>query len=77
MDAMLQQQYGGGMTADRERNFSIERDPDRSMLTYLWHATREGLTRNLVPEAKERMRTMVRTDLDNWKKERAARKVKK
>lgn len=77
MDAMLQQQYGGGMTADRERNFSIERDPDRSMLTYLWHATREGLTRNLVPEAKERMRTMVRTDLDNWKKERAARKGKK
>ena len=77
MDAMLQQQYGGGMTADRERTFSIERDPDRSMLTYLWHATREGLTRNLVPEAKERMRTMVRTDLDNWKKERAARKGKK
>lgn len=77
MDAMLSQAYGGGMNADRERNFNIERDPDRSMLTYLWHATREGLTRNLMPEAKERMRSMVKTDLEQWKKERAARKEKK
>lgn len=77
MDAMLSQAYGGAMSADREQSFSIERDPDRSMLTYLWHATREGLARNLVPEAKERMRTMLRTDAEKRRAERAARRAKR
>ena len=77
MDAMLSQAYGGGMSAERERKFSIERDPDRSMLTYLWHATREGLARNLTPEAKERMRVMLRTDAEDRRAERAERKAKK
>ena len=47
------------------------------MLTYLWHATREGLARNLTPEAKERMRVMLRTDAEDRRAERAERKAKK
>ncbi|MBK9421890.1 MAG: hypothetical protein IPN44_12690 [Flavobacteriales bacterium] len=77
MDAMLSQAYGGALSANREQTFSIDRDPDRSMLTYLWHATREGLARNLVPEAKERMRTMLKTDAEKWRSERAERKAKR
>ncbi len=77
MDIMLSQEYGGGMSADRERNFSIERDPERSIFNYVWHATREGLVRNLVPEAKERMRSVLRQDAEIRREERAVRKEKK
>lgn len=77
MDAMLSETYGGGMSADRERNFTVERDPDRSVFNYVWHATREGLSRNLLPEAKQRMRTMLRQDAEKRREVRAARKEKK
>lgn len=77
MDAMLSRAYGGALSADRERTFTVARDTNRSVFTYLWHATREGLTRNLVPEAKERMRTMLRTDAEQRREERALRKARK
>ena len=77
MDIMLLQEYGGGMSADRERNYTVERDPDRSVFNFVWHATREGLVRNLMPEAKERMRTVLRTDAEKRREDRAARKEKK
>jgi hypothetical protein len=77
LDAMLSQTYGGGISADSERNFSVDRAKDRSVLTYAWHGVREGLLRNLVPEAKERMRTMLRTDLDRLKEQKALRKERK
>ena len=77
MDIMLSKTYGGGMSADRERNFSVDRDPERSIFNFVWHATREGLTRNLVPEAKERMRTVLKTDAEKRREERAVRKEKK
>ncbi len=77
MDIMLLQEYGGGMSADRERNYTVERDPERSVFNFVWHATREGLVRNLMPEAKERMRTVLRTDAEKRREDRAARKEKK
>lgn len=77
MDIMLMKEYGGGLSADRERNYTVERDPESSVFNYVWHATREGLVRNLVPEAKERMRTVLRTDAEQRREERAARKEKK
>lgn len=77
MDVMLSEAYGGGMSADRERNFSVERDPDRSIFNYVWHATREGIVRNLLPEAKERMRRVLRTDAEKRREGRALRKEKK
>lgn len=77
IDIMLLQEYGGGMSADRERNYSIGRDPERSIFNYVWHATREGLVRNLLPEAKERMRTVLRTDAETRKENRAVRRENK
>lgn len=77
LEAMLSQTYGGGISADSERNFNVDRAKDRSILTYAWHGVREGLLRNLVPEAKERMRVMLRTDLDRLKEQKALRKERK
>lgn len=77
LETMLSESYGGGLSADRERTFAVERAKDRSILTYAWHATREGLLRNLVPEAKDRMRQMLRTDVDNLREQRALNKARK
>lgn len=77
LETMLKEAYGGGLSADRSRNWSIERDSTRSMLTYLWHGTREGLVRNLTPEAMERMRSMLRTDAELRREQRALRRQRK
>lgn len=77
VETMLKDAYGGGLSADRSRNWSIERDTTRSMLTYLWHGTREGLVRNLTPEAVDRMRSMLRTDAEQRREQRALRKQRK
>lgn len=77
VETMLKDAYGGGLSADRSRNWSIERDSTRSMLTYLWHGTREGLVRNLAPEAWERMRSMLRQDFGQMKEQRAVRKARR
>lgn len=77
MDAMLSQAYGGPLDAEGGRDFTVQRERDRSIFTYCWHATREGLVRNLVPEAKDRMRTMLRTDAEQRREERALRKARK
>ncbi|HMN04456.1 MAG TPA: hypothetical protein PKD45_01915 [Flavobacteriales bacterium] len=77
LEAMLSESYGGGLSDDRERTFAVERAKDRSIFTYAWHATREGLLRNLMPEAKDRMRQMLRTDVDNLREQRALNKAKK
>jgi hypothetical protein len=77
VETMLKQAYGGGLSADRSRSWSIDRDPHRSMITYLWHGAREGLVRNLAPEAMERMRTMLRTDAELRREQRALRKQRR
>jgi|GEM_PF-1225251 len=77
IETMMKEAYGGGLSADRERTYAIDRDPDRSMITYIWHAAREGLARNLAPEAFDRMRSMLRTDFGQLKEQRAARKARK
>ncbi len=77
LGTMLKETYGGGLTADRERKYSVDRDPDRALTTYLWHAVREGVARNLAPEAWDRMRSMLRTDVEQRKEQRAARRAKK
>lgn len=74
---MLKEAYGGGLTADRERKYSIDRDPDRAITTYLWHAIREGLARNLAPEAWDRMRLMLRVDAKERRAQRARRRALK
>ena len=77
LETMLTEAYGGGLTADRERKFNIDRDPTRAFTGYLWHATREGLARNLTPEAWDRMREMLRSDAELRREQRAARRAKK
>lgn len=52
------------MFADRGRSYSVEHVPCASLITYIWPAAREGLARNLAPEACDRMRNMLRTDAE-------------
>lgn len=77
LETMLKEAYGGGLSADRSRNWSIDRDPNRSLITYIWHATREGLARNLAPEAWGRMRTMLRTDAEQRRGQRELRRQRR
>jgi hypothetical protein len=77
IETMLKETYGGGLSADRERSYTIFRDPDRSMITYIWHAAREGLARNLAPEAWGRMRSMLRQDFGQMREQRAGRRARR
>ena len=77
LETMLKEAYGGGLSADRSRNWSIERDPNRSLITYIWHGTREGLARNLAPEAWDRMRNMLRTDAEQRREQRELRRQRR
>lgn len=77
LETMLKEAYGGGLSADRTRSYSIERDPHKSQITYLWHATRDGLARNLAPEAWDRMRNMLRTDAEQRREQRELRRQRK
>lgn len=77
LETMLKEAYGGGLSADRERGFSLERDPNRSLITYIWHGTREGLARNLAPEAWDRMRSMLRTDAVQRREQRELRRQRR
>jgi hypothetical protein len=75
LETMLAEEYGGGLDMDRSRSFTVERDPQRGVFTYLWHVLREGLARNLLPEAKERVKAMLRVDRARGKEARAKRKA--
>lgn len=77
LETMLAEAYGGGLSADRSNKYSIDRAPDRSLVTYIWHATREGLARNLAPEAWERMRRMLRTDAEQRREQREVRRQRR
>jgi hypothetical protein len=77
IETMLTEAYGGGLSADRERSYTIDRDTTKSMITYLWHALREGLARNLAPEAWGRMRSMLRQDAEQRREQRATRKAQR
>lgn len=77
LETMLKEAYGGGLSADRTNKFSIDRDPHRSLITYIWHATREGLARNLAPEAWDRMRNMLRTDAEQRREQRELRRQRR
>ncbi|MFT3886212.1 MAG: DUF748 domain-containing protein [Flavobacteriales bacterium] len=73
MDNMLRSEHGGGLADDRQRTVTIERDTDRSVLTYIWHFTRAGLMRNLTPAAIERVEQVMRREKQQRKADRALR----
>jgi hypothetical protein len=77
IETMLKEAYGGGLSADRSRSWSIDRDPHRSLITYLWHGLREGLARNMAPEAWDRMRLMLRTDAEQRREQRELRRQRR
>lgn len=76
LETMLKETYGGGLSADRQRKFNIARDPEKAFTGYLWHATREGLARNLVPEVWGRVRDMLRSDAEERRELRARRRAR-
>lgn len=77
VETMLKEPYGGGLDADRERKFTVDRDPNRALTAYLWHATREGLVRNLSPEVVDRMKQMLKVDGDRRRERRAQKRASK
>jgi len=77
LETMLAEEYGGGLDLDRSRTFQVERDPERGVFAYLWHVLREGLSRNLLPEAKERVRSMIRQDKARSREAKAKRKARR
>jgi hypothetical protein len=77
LSTLQEQAYGGGLTSVDTRNIAVERDPRRSIFNYVWRFTREGLVRHLRPEMRERLRTVLRTDAEKRRQERAARKGRK
>ena len=77
LSTVQEQAYGGGLTAVSTRNIAVEREEGRSLFNYVWRITREGIVRNLRPEVRERMRTVLRTDAEKRREERAVRKERK
>lgn len=70
MDHILSPDKGGGLSDHRRRTVSIDRDVERSLLTYIWHFTRTGLKRDLTPGVKERITTLLRKDRSERKRRR-------
>lgn len=70
MDHAMGEEQGGGISDRQKRSFSVERDPDRSMFTYIWHFTRTGLVRGLRPGVMDRVSSLL-------KKERVERQDRK
>lgn len=77
LETMLAEEYGGGLDLDGRRSFVVERDPDHGVFTYLWHVLREGLSRNLLPEAKGRVKAMIRQDKARSRMARMQRKARR
>ncbi len=77
LSTVQEEAYGGGLTATSTRNIAVDRDPRGSIFNYIWRMTREGLVRNLRPEVRERLRTVLRSDAKQRREDRAARKEKK
>lgn len=74
MDHVMAADSGAGLSDHRKRNYSILRDPDRSMFTYIWHFTREGLQRGLRPGVKERITSLLRKEREERRRRRDAHK---
>lgn len=77
MDDVLRTENGGGLGGDRQRNVAIERDRERSLLTFIWHFTRAGLVRNITPAAIERVEQVVRHDKEVRRAERTLREQRR
>ncbi len=68
MDHAMDIEQGGGISDRRRRSYSVERDPERSLFTFIWHFTRTGVSRDLLPGVKERISSLLRKE--KMKKER-------
>lgn len=73
MDFVLAKELGGGLSDQQRRSVSVDRDPNRSLFTYIWHFTRAGIKRDLKPGATKRIRSLLKKDRNDGRKQRRAR----
>lgn len=74
LDHVLDADNGGGLSDAQRRSYAVERDKQRSLLTYIWHVTRTGLKRDLVPGVKERVGLLLKKDREERRQRRDRRK---
>ena len=77
LETMLAEEYGGGLDMDRRKSYQVDRNPERGVFTYIWHVLREGITRNLLPEAMGRVKGMIRMDKAKLRAARTERRARK
>ncbi len=77
LETMLAEEYGGGLDMDRRKNYQVDRNPERGVFTYIWHVLREGIARNLLPEAMGRVKGMIRMDKAKLRAARTERRARK
>lgn len=70
MDHVMQADDGAGLSDRRKRSYTVERDTTRSVLTFIWHFTRTGLTRDLRSSVKERISTMLKKEREDRRQRR-------
>lgn len=72
MDFVLTEERGGGLSDRQHRSVSVDRDPNRSLLTYIWHFTRAGIKRDMIPGATKRVFSLLKKErIERRKKQRA------
>lgn len=77
LETMLAEEYGGGLDMDRRKSYQVERNTERGVFTYIWHVLREGIARNLLPEAMGRVKGMIRMDKAKLRAARTERRARK
>jgi hypothetical protein len=70
MDFVLTKERGGGLSDRQRRSVSVDRDPERSLLTYIWHFTRAGIKRGMMPAASKRVFSLLKKDRAERRKRR-------
>ncbi|MBL7952908.1 MAG: hypothetical protein JNM62_14455 [Flavobacteriales bacterium] len=73
MDFVMTEERGGGLSDRQRRSVSIDRDPNRSLLTYIWHFTRAGIKRDMIPGATKRVFSLLKKERTDRRKRRRAR----
>lgn len=73
MDFVLTEERGGGISDQQRRSVSVDRDPNRSLLTYIWHFTRAGIKRDMIPGVTDRVFSLLRKERVDRRKRRAER----
>lgn len=77
LDHLLDADNGGGLSDRQQRSYVVEREKDRSLFTYIWHVTRMGLKRDLVPGIRERVGDLLKKERVQRQERRAIRRARR